>query len=87
MINAIRKQNSDIDVLQKIDYATHLWMEKEIKSVANVTRNDVEMMLKIAAKADIRPDVQLFPLEKANEALLEIKEGNIKGGKVLTIHY
>lgn len=86
VINAIRKQDSDIDYLQKMDYTTHLWMEKEIKSVANVTRKDVQMMLKIAAEAGIRPDVQLFPLEKANEALIEIKEGNIKGGKVLKIN-
>jgi propanol-preferring alcohol dehydrogenase len=86
VINAIRKQDSDIDYLQKIDYSTHLWMEKEIKSVANVTRKDVQMMLKIAAEAGIRPDVQLFPLDKANEALMEIKEGNIKGGKVLRIN-
>lgn len=86
VINAIRKQNSDIDYLQKIDYSTHLWMEKEIKSVANVTRKDVQMMLKIAAEAGIRPDVQLFPLEEANEALMEIKQGNIKGGKVLRIN-
>lgn len=85
VINAIRKQNSDIDYLQKIDYSTHLWMEKEIKSVANVTRKDVQMMLKIAAEAGIRPDVQLFPLEQANEALMEIKEGNIKGAKVLVV--
>lgn len=85
VINAIRKQNSDIDYLQKIDYSTHLWMEKEIKSVANVTRNDVKMMLKIAAEAGIKPDVQLFPLENANQAIMEIKQGKIKGGKVLSI--
>lgn len=85
VINAIRKQDSDIDYLQKLDYSTHLWMEKEIKSVANVTRKDVEMMLKLAVKAGIKPDVQLFPLEKANEAIMEIKQGKIKGGKVLTI--
>lgn len=85
VINAIRKQDSDIDYLQKMDYSTHLWMEKEIKSVANVTRNDVQMMLKIAAEAGIKPDVQLFPLEKANEAIMEIKRGKIKGGKVLKI--
>lgn len=85
VINAIRKQNSDIFYLEKIDYSTHLWMEKEIKSVANVTRKDVEMMLKIAVEAGIKPDVQLFPFEKANEALMEIKLGKIKGGKVLTI--
>lgn len=86
VINAIRKENSDIFYLEKIDYSIHLWMEKEIKSVANVTRNDVQMMLKIAAEAGIKPDVQLFPLEKANEALMEIKQGKIKGGKVLRIN-
>ena len=86
VINAIRKENTDIYHLEKIDYSTHLWMEKEIKSVANVTRKDVRMMLKIAAEAGIKPDVQLFPLEKANEAIMEIKEGNIKGGKVLKIY-
>lgn len=85
VINAIRKQNSDIFYLEKIDYSTHLWMEKEIKSVANVTRKDVEMMLKIAAEAGIKPDVQLFPLDRANEAIMEIKQGKIKGGKVLRI--
>lgn len=86
VINAIRKENSDIYYLEKIDYSTHLWMEKEIKSVANVTRNDVQMMLKIAAEAGIKPDVQLFSLEKANEAIMEIKQGKIKGGKVLTVN-
>lgn len=86
VINAIRKENSDINFLTKIDYSTHLWMEKEIKSVANVTRKDVQMMLKIAAEAGIKPDVQVLPLEKANEALMDIKRGNIKGAKVLTIN-
>lgn len=85
VINAIRKENSDITYLQNIDYSTHLWMEKEIKSVANVTRNDVKMMLKIAAEVGIKPDVQLFPLEEANKALMEIKHGKIQGGKVLVI--
>ncbi len=85
VINAIRKENVDIDYLTNLDYSRDLWMEKEIKSVANVTRKDVRMMLKIAAEAGIKPDVQLHTLEKANEALLEIKQGNIKGAKVLTI--
>lgn len=85
VINAIRKENSDIYYLEKIDYSTHLWMEKEIKSVANVTREDVRMMLNIAVEAGIRPDVQTFPLEKANDAIMEIKQGKIKGGKVLKI--
>jgi propanol-preferring alcohol dehydrogenase len=38
VINAIRKESVDQDVLLRMDYATHLWWEKEIKSVANVTR-------------------------------------------------
>lgn len=85
VINAIRKENSDIEYLQKIDYSTHLWMEKEIKSVANVTREDVRSMLRIATEAGIKPDVELYPLEEANKALMEIKQGKIKGGKVLVI--
>lgn len=85
VINAIRKESFDKDYLLKIDYPEHLWMEKEIKSVANVTREDVAGMLKTAARYGIKPDVQLYPLEDANEALMEMKHGAIKGAKVLRI--
>ena len=83
VINAIRKEDADKDVLRKIDYPCHLWMEKEIKSVANVARRDVREFLDLAAKIPIKPEVQEFPLEEANQALRELKEGKIRGAKVL----
>ena len=85
VINAIRKENSDQEYLQKLSYRDHLWMEKEIKSVANVTAKDVSDFLELAAKACIKPEVQMYPLEQANEALLELKEQKIRGAKVLQI--
>ncbi len=49
VINAIRKESGDQDYLYRLDYSRHLWMEKEIKSVANVTANDVREFIRIAA--------------------------------------
>jgi propanol-preferring alcohol dehydrogenase len=69
----------------KLDYPSQLWMEKEIKSVANVTRADVREFLDLAAEAHIKPDYQEFELENANRALLEMKQGNIRGAKVLRL--
>ncbi len=85
VINAIRKEEVDKDSLLKIDYAEHLWMEKEIKSVANVTRRDIAEFLDLAARIPIRPEVQVYPLEQANQALAELKERKIRGAKVLRI--
>jgi propanol-preferring alcohol dehydrogenase len=85
VINAIRKEEVDKDYLLKLDYPTHLWMEKEIKSVANVARRDVSEFLKLAAEIPIRPEAQEFALEDANQALSEMKAGNIRGAKVLKI--
>lgn len=85
VINAIRKEGVDKDSLLELDYPAHLWMEKEIKSVANVTRADVIEVLKLAAEIPIKPEVELYPLEEANRALLEIKERKIRGAKVLKI--
>ncbi|HVY54181.1 MAG TPA: zinc-dependent alcohol dehydrogenase family protein, partial [Thermodesulfobacteriota bacterium] len=83
VINAIRKEDIDKDYLLKLDYPTHLWMEKEIKSVANVSRRDVREFLALASDAGLRPEVEEFALEDANRALSELKLGNIKGAKVL----
>jgi propanol-preferring alcohol dehydrogenase len=83
VINAIRKEELDKDYLVQLDYPTHLWMEKEIKSVANVARNDVSEFLELAAEMPIRPDVQEYELGQANEALLELKARRIRGAKVL----
>jgi len=85
VINAIRKEEGDKDQLLGLDYPTHLWMEKEIKSVANVARRDVAEFLELAAEMRLIPEVQEFPLEEANQALLELKMRKIRGAKVLSI--
>ncbi len=83
VINAIRKEEIDKDYLLKLDYSSHLWMEKEIKSVANVTRADVREFLEIASEIPIIPEVQVYKLEEANIALTELKQRKIRGAKVL----
>ncbi|MBN1552416.1 zinc-dependent alcohol dehydrogenase family protein [bacterium] len=85
VINAIRKETSDQEILSKLRYEDHLWMEKEIKSVANVTRTDVREFLDLASRIPIKPDVQTYRLDQANTALLELKSQKIRGGKVLAI--
>lgn len=85
VINAIRKENIDKDYLLKLDYPSHLWMEKEIKSVANVARSDVSEFLQLAAQIPIKPEYQEYPLQEANKALVELKERKIRGAKVLRI--
>jgi len=85
VINAIRKEHLDQDYLMKLDYPTHLWMEKEMKSVANVTRHDVSEFIRIAAEMQFKPDTQIYAFEDANRALADIKNRNIKGAKVLQI--
>jgi len=85
VINAIRKEEKDKHHLMELDYPSHLWMEKEIKSVANVARSDVREFLELAAKISIRPEIETFKLEEANKALIELKNGKIRGAKVLIV--
>src|SRR5258706_788961 len=85
VINAIRKEEPDIEIRFNSDYPTQLWMEKEIKSVANVTRADVREFLQLTAEANIKPEFQEYDLKDANQALLEMKQGKIRGAKVLII--
>ena len=85
VINAIRKEEVDKEVLLKLNYPSQLWLEKEIKSVANVTRADVREFLQLAAEANIKPEFQEYELQDANQALLEMKQGKIRGSKVLRI--
>ena len=85
VINAIRKEEVDKEYLLRLDYPTHLWLEKEIKSVANVSRRDVSEFLALAAEMRIKPEVQEFALEEANKALVELKTRRIRGAKVLRI--
>lgn len=83
VINAIRKEASDQEQLLRLDYSRHLWMEKEMKSVANITPGDVEEFLRIAGKIHLTPEVEVYPFDKANQALMDIKHRKIKGAKVL----
>ncbi len=85
VINAIRKEKVDKEYLLRLDYSTHLWLEKEIKSVANICRSDVREFLEIAAEIPIKPEVQVFALEEANRALVELRTKKIRGAKVLKI--
>lgn len=87
VINAIRKEDADKDALLRLDYPRHLWMEKTIQSVANVTRADVREFLAMAAAIPLRPEVQEYPLEEANRALHELKHHRVRGAKVLRVSY
>jgi len=69
----------------QLDYAEYLWHEKEIKSVANVTRRDAEQFLPLAAQIPITPQVQEFELEQANEALISLKQAKIRAAAVLKV--
>ncbi len=83
VINAIRKEERDKAELLRLDYPAHLWLEKEIKSVANVARRDISEFLALAAEIPLRPEVEEYPLADANRALAELKAGKIRGAKVL----
>jgi len=81
VINAIRKATP----IPELDYTEHLWYEKEVKSVANVTRRDAQEFLPLAGEIPIVSETQEFKLEEANEALILLKEGKIRGAGVLKI--
>jgi len=81
VINAIRK----VTPIPELDYTEHLWHEKEVKSVANVTRKDAHEFLPLAAEIPIIPETQEFRLKEVNEALILLKEGRMHGAGVLKI--
>jgi propanol-preferring alcohol dehydrogenase len=83
VINAIRKEEADKEVLLGLRYPDHLWLEKEIKSVANVARTDVSGFLQLAADMHIKPEVEEYTLQDANRALVELKSAKVRGAKVL----
>ncbi|HOC45004.1 MAG: zinc-dependent alcohol dehydrogenase family protein [Syntrophorhabdaceae bacterium] len=85
VINAIRKEEIDKEELLGLSYPEHLWLEKEIKSVANVASRDIREFLDLASRIGIRPEVEIFSLDQANTALLELKERKIRGAKVIKI--
>lgn len=85
VINAIRKEAADRNLMADISYEEHLWMEKELKSVANVTRSDINEFLPIAAEIPLRVETQAYSLENANDALMDLRTGHLRGAKVLLI--
>jgi propanol-preferring alcohol dehydrogenase len=85
VINEIRKEDLDKNYLLQLNYHEHLWMEREIKSVANITSQDIRDSLALAADIPLRPEVTTYRLEDANRALVELKNGKVRGAKVLRI--
>src|SRR5271170_446012 len=77
-INAVH-----LDQIPAFDYDKLLWGERQIRSVANMTRQDARDFLKIAAKLNIRPQVTVFPLRDANRALMAVKEETAEGSAVI----
>ena len=77
-INAIH-----LDHIPQFDYDSLLWGERQIRSVANMTRADARDFLKLAAEIDLRPKVKSFSLDQANEALLAVKQDAIDGAAVI----
>lgn len=77
-INAIH-----VDRIPEFDYDRLLWGERQIRSVANMTRTDARDFLKIAADIRLRPKVTVFPLDQANEALAAVKHDAIDGAAVI----
>jgi len=86
VINAIRKSRADQNELLSLDYAKHLWMEREIRSVANVTRADVREMLDAAVEMGLTASVEQLPLAEANAALFRLSRGEgVRGALVLRV--
>ncbi len=86
VINAIRKNDADRAELLRLNYATDLWMEREIKSVANVTRRDVREVLDAAVALRLEPTIETIPLADAGSALAKMRAGGaIRGATVLNV--
>jgi propanol-preferring alcohol dehydrogenase len=79
-INAIH-----LDRMPEFDYDRLLWGERQIRSVANMTRADAHDFVQIAAEIGLRPKVTAFPLERANEALQAVRNDAIDGAAVITL--
>ena len=77
-INAIH-----LDQMPAFDYDKLLWGERQIRSVANMTRQDARDFLQVASDLKIRPEVTVFSLAEANQALLAVKEETRKGSAVI----
>jgi len=87
VINAIRKEDTDRDALLGIRYETHLWQEKSLRTVANVTAADIAEFLPLAAEVPLRPDIEVYRFDEANRALRDLRFGPVRGAKVLVFDY
>jgi propanol-preferring alcohol dehydrogenase len=85
VINAIRKESHDRDLMADVSYERHLWREKEVKTVANVTADDIRQFLSVAADIPLQVEVEEYSLQQANDALQALRAGGIRGAKVLKI--
>ena len=74
-----------MSAIPPMDYEKHLFYEKNVHSVTANTRQDGLELLRLAAQIPIRPQVRMFPLREANEALLRLKEDKIEGSGVLVV--
>ena len=79
-INAIH-----LDRIPEFDYDTLLWGEREIRSVANMTRTDARDFLNLAAEIKLHPQVTSYSLDKVNEALLALKRDEVNGAAVVVV--
>jgi alcohol dehydrogenase, propanol-preferring len=77
-INAIH-----LDRMPEFDYDRLLWGERQMRSVANMTRADARDFLQVASEIGLKPKVTVFPLDQANEALLAVKHDSIDGAAVI----
>ena len=62
-----------------------LWGERAVRSVANLTRRDGEEFLALAPEVPVRAQIDVFPLEQANEALGRLRRGEVRGSAVLQV--
>ena len=85
VINAIAKESGDLAEWLSLDYRRHLWREKQLRTVTNVTRADVRACLSLAAEQGIRPDVHCWSFDQANEALAAVRFGGRPGANVLVV--
>ena len=85
VINAIRKEEGDKDSLLHLNYHEDLWLEREIKSVANITHYDIAEFLPLASEIPIRPEIETYALKDANQALVDLKRKPVRGAKVLLV--
>ena len=62
-----------------------LWGERQIRSVANLTRRDGEELLELASRVPVRTEITVYPLERVNEALDGVRTGRLRGSAVLAV--